>query len=52
MFLLVLLDNYDYLKFKNLKIAKIITNKYKFIKIIVTVGDDKLNEIELNSTFG
>ncbi len=29
-----------------------LTNKYKAVKIIVAVGDDKVNEIELNSAFG
>jgi phage/plasmid primase-like uncharacterized protein len=36
----------------NLKIAKILTNKYKTVKIIVAVDDDKVNEVELNSAFG
>jgi hypothetical protein len=47
-----LLDNYDQFKFKNLKIAKTLTNKYKAVTIIVAVGNDKVNEIILNSAFG
>jgi phage/plasmid primase-like uncharacterized protein len=35
-----------------LKIAKILTKKYKAVKIIVAVDDDKVNEIILNSAFG
>jgi hypothetical protein len=40
------------LKLKNFKITKILSKKYKAVKIIVPVDDDKVKEIELNNAFG
>jgi hypothetical protein len=34
------------------KIAKALANKYKIVKVIVAVGENKVEEIELNSAFG
>ncbi len=50
--LLLLLDGYEQFNLKKLKISKLITKKYKAVKIIVTACPGYITDLEINNAFG
>ncbi len=51
-FLLLFLDGYEQFNLKKLKISKLITKKYKGVKIIVTTCPGYTTDLEINNAFG
>ncbi len=48
---MLFLDGYEQFNLKKLKIRKVITKKYKTLKIIVTTRPDYLTDLEINNAF-